>query len=363
MPEYYFFCNQPLTALANAGLERNSMNNFYQQSPEQQTQHLEQLVRAALPQWGLPESAAIDVLNYRENAVFSVGCNGERYALRIHRADYHSDNALRSELEWMAELNRSGIKTPDVIPASDGELFKVVSVEGVPEPRQVDILGWVDGKALGSIEEGSSSDDETAVANYRIVGELMAKLHSQAQHWDKPENFTRHAWDIDGLLGESPLWGRFWELEALTDNQRELIQRARSKARQELESFGQGDDRYGLIHGDFLPENLLRCDNGIRLIDFDDAGFGWHLFDIATSLFFLADEAFFDEVVMAFIEGYRSQRELPDCHLEKLSAFFLIRGLTYLGWAHTRKETETAKEMTPLIIEKMTAAAAEYLGE
>ena len=44
-------------------------------------------------------------------------------------------------------------------------------------------------------------------------------------------------------------------------------------------------DRYGLIHCDFLPENLLKDGKTLRIIDFDDCGYDWHLFDIATSMF------------------------------------------------------------------------------
>lgn len=339
------------------------MSDFYQLPEQQQIERLNALVRAALPLWGMAVDAEISLLKYRENAVYAVDSGGTRYALRVHRANYHSDAALRSELQWMDALNREGIKTPDVIPAADGELFKVISVEGVPEPRQVDILGWVEGEALGSIEEGASGDAETTIANYRIVGELMARLHNQAQRWDKPAGFTRHAWDVEGLVGEHPLWGRFWELKALNDDQRALIERAREKVRVDLEVFGQGEDRYGLIHCDFLPENLLRSADGMRLIDFDDSGYGWHLFDIATSLFFIADDENFDAIFDAFITGYRSERALPASHEELMPLFFLIRGLVYLAWAHTRQETDTAKELTPILVEAVTALAREYLGE
>ena len=340
------------------------MSDFYQLAADEQAQRLGQLARAALHHWGVGENARLQLLKYRENAVFSVtGADGDRFAMRVHRAGYHSDDELRSELQWMDALNRAGIKTPDVIAANDGALFKVVDETSVPEPRQVDLLAWVDGESLGSVEEGASADAEEVVKQYRTVGELMARLHNQAQGWQKPEGFSRHAWDIAGLLGEQPFWGRFWELEPLSPEQVALIQQARSAVRERLERFGQGEDRYGLIHCDFLPENLLRDGDGVRLIDFDDAGFGWHLFDIATSLFYLAltgDENS-DAIQNAFIEGYRSRRELPDSHLAMLPTFFLLRGLVYLGWAHTRKETETAQELTPLLIEAVTALATDYL--
>ena len=48
--------------------------------------------------------------------------------------------------------------------------------------------------------------------------------------------------------------------------------------------FGKSADRYGLVHGDMLPENLFYDGSELRLIDWDDTGFGWHLYDFATAL-------------------------------------------------------------------------------
>ena len=90
--------------------------------------------------------------------------------------------------------------------------------------------------------------------------------------------------------------------------------------------------------------------DGLRLIDFDDAGFGWHLFELVTSLYFL-DESSFEVAKDALIEGYRGRRQLTDEQVALLPLFFMARGLTYVGWAHTRPETETAKELTPSLLE------------
>ncbi len=339
------------------------MRDFYQVDEQEQCLRLERLAQKALQYWRLGDHAELKLLKYRENAVFAVQTEEGRFALRVHRAGYHSDEALQSELQWMSAMKSGGILTPEVIPSFEGDLFVVVSHPDVSEPRQIDVLSWVDGDALGSIEAGASGEVQKVVANYRIVGELMARLHNQAQRWEKPEGFTRHAWDIDGLLGDDPLWGRFWELDMLSADQLELIQQARIKLRDALLAFGQGEDRYGLIHCDFLPENLLCGSDGIRLIDFDDSGFGWHLFDIVTSLFFLTGEPIFEQVKQALIDGYRSQRALPNSHLALLPEFFLLRGLTYLGWVHTRSETDTAKMLAPQLAASVSALAREYLEE
>ena len=61
------------------------------------------------------------------------------------------------------------------------------------------------------------------------------------------------------------------------------------------------------------------------------------------------------------VAGYQEERELPPEFEAKLPLFLLLRGFTYLGWAHTRKETDTARELTPMLVQGVTALAGDYL--
>jgi len=337
------------------------MHEFYEMDSAGQAAAYQALASIALRNWAM-DDASFELLKMRENAVFRVcRSDGTNYALRIHRAGYHTDAALRSELQWMQALNDSGVQTPAVVPTGDGDLFASVSSPSIPESRQVDLLAWVAGDAIGTIEKGVE-DEQTAVDNYRVVGRLVARMHEFSTHWQLPVGFTRHAWDENGLLGEDPWWGRFWELEALDVAQCDLLLRTREAARVDLESYGRASDRYGLIHADPLPENFLRDASGeIRVIDFDDGGFGWWVFDFATALFFHLGDPCFDDLLAAMVAGYQEERELPPEFEQRLPLFLLLRGFSYLGWAHTRKETDTAQELTPLLVEGVTALARQYL--
>lgn len=338
------------------------MTDFYEADPVRQAESLTQLALAALPQWGLSDKSEVSLIKHRENAVFSVRDGSTRFALRVHRANYHTDNELASELRWIAAINSQELRTPQIIPTSTGDSFARVSVDAVPEERQVDLLEWFEGEPIATVEEGVE-DVSSLRETFHTVGQLMATTHQHSQEWTLPDGFERHAWDQDGILGEEPFWGRYWELKELSDEQRGTLEAAKQKALIELAGFGKSPDRYGLIHADFLAENLLKNQDGICLIDFDDAGFGWHLFDIATTLFFHLGEDYFDEASNALLEGYRSRRELPDEHLTLLPLFFLLRGYTYLGWARTRSETETARELTPIVITAVDEMARAYLSE
>ncbi len=340
------------------------MTDFYALDPDAQEERLRGLARHALCEWRF-EAEDLTLIKYRENAVYRVTrSDGRPYALRIHRHGYHSDAELRSEFQWIAALKEAGLDVPSVVPLADGAPFAVVAHDGVPEPRQVDLFEWVDGTQLGSVEDGMAMDQETARATYRTIGALAARLHTQAVAWPLPAGFTRHAWDAEGLTGESPFWGRFWELAALTKEERLLIGKARARVHQDLLRYGAdpgNGQRYSLIHADFVAENLLRDGDHVRLIDFDDAGFGWHLFELATALYFEMDAPHYDAAFEALIAGYRTHRSLPEDQLAWLPLFLLARGFTYLGWVHTRQETETARELTPVLVTKACALAEDYL--
>ncbi len=339
------------------------MTDFYQLDDAAQADAMAELANSALTYWRL-QGSTLDLIKYRENAVFKLTtADGKRFALRIHRYAYHTDAELRSELQWMSALAEAGILVPNIVPSTSGEPFIVLQAGTVPEPRQIDIFEWVEGQQLGSVEE-QTQGSEMLINNFRTIGKLMARLHNQAVDWILPQDFTRHSWNVDGLVGEQPFWGPFWELETLSSEQRALLLQARDVVYKDLTAYHADPEnacRYSMIHADCVSENVMVDGSKVRLIDFDDAGFGWHLFDIATALNFEMDEDHFASVRDALIEGYRENRALPQSQVDALPLFFLARSFTYLGWVHTRSETQTAKELTPMLVEMACQRAEEYL--
>jgi len=322
---------------------------------------MQALALLALQEWDL-RVARLVPLKVRENAVFRVDlADGGRAVLRVHRPGYHSDEELDSEFLWLRALEAAGIAVPRAIGSRRGRDFEVVQTPAVGA-RQVDVFEWIEGSQLGSVETGLTGDAAAIADQYFTIGAIAARMHNQAAGWQPPATFRRHAWDMAGLVGERPFWGRFWELAALTPAQRSLLEQTRARIAGGLAVCGMRSDRYGLIHADLVPENLLVDGDRVRVIDFDDAGFGWHLFELATSLYFISAAEGYPTARAALIRGYRSERALPDEQLEWLPLFLAARGTTYLGWVHTRQESDTARELTPFLIERACAAAEEYLA-
>jgi Ser/Thr protein kinase RdoA (MazF antagonist) len=321
---------------------------------------LQRLIALVESRWPL-QCASIHPIKVRENAVYAVHLrDGSKVVLRVHRCGYHCDEALQSERTWMQALDEHGIEVPRHVLSSEGRSFERSHIEGFEGERQVDVFHWIAGQQLGSVEHGVAA---VGVADaYHEVGSLAARLHNQSSAWNAPSGFLRHAWDAEGLVGERPFWGRFWDLAALTDPQRALFVELRRSLWRDLNEFGTAPDRYGLIHADLVPENILVDGDSLQVIDFDDAGYGWHLFEIATSLYFIRRDSIYEQARDAVIEGYRQHRTLADDHLALLPMFLAARGTTYLGWVHTRAGEPAAAEMIPALIELATAAAEDYLN-
>jgi Ser/Thr protein kinase RdoA (MazF antagonist) len=316
---------------------------FRRLTPAERAERLKRLAAAALEHFGLAPDSTLEILKYRENAVFRVdeAASGRRCVLRVHREDYQTSASVLSELLWMDALCETGINTPRALAGRDGQWVRTVSVPGVPEPRHCDVISWVDGEPLEVAQ---------SVEAYRLLGELHARLHCHSRHWSPPPGFTRHYWDEEGMLGDERLWGRFEDLEALDADQRALMQQARHLVLDRLARFGKREDRFGLIHADFMPDNVLIHRGVASVIDFDDCGFGWYLYDPATLFAFsVADDAF-STMLDAWAEGYRSVAGLPDEHLAELPTFIMARCLVGLGWLHTRRETDMARFLTDPIV-------------
>jgi Ser/Thr protein kinase RdoA (MazF antagonist) len=167
-------------------------------------------------------------------------------------------------------------------------------------------------------------------------------MHRLADAWTPPPGFERPLWDIAGLVGDTPFWGRFWTIDASADD-RALLLDVRSRARKALDAYQANGADYGLIHADLVRENVLVDGDTLRFphlrfIDFDDCGFGFRLFDIATTLLKNLDEADATDLESALLHGYRQIRPLTEADLAALPLFIVLRALTYLGWAQSRPQ-------------------------
>lgn len=277
------------------------------------------IVDAALPFWGMAD-APYRLIAARENQVFRVDHRGMPHALRLHRPGYRSDAELRSELLWLAAAAEAALTVPAPIPAENGA--HLVQIDGV----QIDMLSWCPGAPLAAPGEMITVADPAAI--YHQLGTEMARLHRISDAWTPPPEFSRAAWDRPGLVGACPLWGRFWDNPGLSAGDRRLFERFRKIADHALARL-EGRADYGLIHADLVPANVMADGQRVALIDFDDGGFGYRVFEIATAMLPLRRRPDFGALSTALIAGYQSQRAID---LSDLDLFLALRAASYVGW-------------------------------
>ena len=283
------------------------------------------VVEKSLSLWGFC-GADCRLIAERENRVYRVDHAGRVFALRLHRPGYCSEAELRSELQWMEAAGAGGVGVPAPVASTSGAFLHVI--DGVA----VDVLHWLDGRPLG--KSGVPLELHNREAVFRALGRETARLHAVSDAWTLPEGFTRRRWDRDGLLGEAPVWGRFWDNPTLSAEDRALFLRLRETAAAALAARESTLD-FGLIHADLVRENVMVHGDDVRFIDFDDSGFGFRLFDLATTLLRNQSEPDYDVLKAALLDGYLSLRDLD---LAALDLFVVLRAATYVGWIISRMD-------------------------
>jgi Ser/Thr protein kinase RdoA (MazF antagonist) len=74
------------------------------------------------------------------------------------------------------------------------------------------------------------------------------------------------------------------------------------------------------------------------LIDFDDAAYGWHGYELAAALIEYWDDDDFEALQGAALDGYRQHRAFTPADEAMLSTFLLIRAMAIIGWFDQRRE-------------------------
>jgi Ser/Thr protein kinase RdoA (MazF antagonist) len=292
-------------------------------------------------------------VNVSENVTFRVTDEaGEDFVLRLHRPWYHTIERLKGERVWTRALTAAGVSVPEGVTARDGDDYVRVAVEPLGEQRWAGLARWIEGRVLFGIVE-TETDPAAIEGHFERLGGIMAALHNQASGWPPPASFERHALDADGLMGEAPFWGPFWDHPIFTPTERALMLATRDKIHAALSRYGRDPATFSLIHADLHPGNVLIDGDRLAVIDFDDSAFGWHLYDLAVALVFYQTHAHFAGFRDACLRGYAAVRPLPDDVRRLLPMFLLIRRLVQIGWLHARPElperSDLDKRKAPLL--------------
>jgi len=310
------------------------------QSPDDILRGYDPFAKAALARFGFSPQASVSLLSLSENATYRVddAADGRVAVLRVHRTGYHEPGAIDSELAWLQALRRDeGLRTPAVYRSDDGK--EVVDVRLGDLTRQTVLF-----ELLPGAEPESGQSGQLAV-QFEMLGEICARMHRHSRSWARPASFVRFSWDFGSCVGPAGRWGKWQDGIGVGREELSVLGRAADLMKRRLQRFGTGPERFGLIHADMRLANLLVHGPDIQVIDFDDCGFGWYMFDLGASLSFIEHEPWVPELCDAWLRGYRRVLPLPEADAAEIPTFVLLRRLQLVAWVGSHKFADAAREL------------------
>ena len=320
---------------------------------------IDRLAALALEPYGLDPASTVRLVNVSENWTYRIDdpSSGRAFALRVHRPGYHTSAEIESELDWIDALRRDGaVETAHVVPAPvNGGRVTQLRTDELGE-RNVVLFDWLG----GTMPELAGED---LLGGFRTLGAVSAEMHRHARAWPRPSSFERFSWSYETTLGPAGHWGRWQDGLGMGREELELLGRLEREIGRRLEEYGTSADRFGLVHADIRLANLLVEDGHVRVIDFDDCGFSWFMYDFATTVSFFEDHPQVPELEDAWVEGYRSVAELASADEAELDTFVMLRRLLLVAWigSHHTFATEAA-ELGAGFTDGTCALAEQYLS-
>lgn len=282
------------------------------------------LLRRALPVYGLAEDTPLTLLNRSENETWRAG----DFVLRLHRQGYHTKPEIASELAWLTALqDLPGLNAVRPIPGADG---LVTEIDG----RFLVAFALIEGQEL------QPGDDLGRW--FAPLGEITARLHLQSRQWTPPKGFTRKRWDVDTIFGPDPHWGHWRQAQGLDRDGAILLARATEALAAKLHAYGRGPEVFGLIHADLRLANLMVDGDTLTAIDFDDCGFGWWAYDLAAALSFIETDPRLPDLIAAWVNGYTRIAALRPEDRAMIPSLIFLRRVLLTAWLSTRADSDTA---------------------
>jgi Ser/Thr protein kinase RdoA (MazF antagonist) len=313
--------------------------------------------------WGLSSEAAVSLMNVSENATFAVSDPGGRdgrfgpreWVIRVHRVGYSSAEEIRAELAWINALRGERIvETATPMAGIDGEYVQTLESPSGRARRLAVAFERLPGQ-----EPDTGAD---APRWFERLGEVTARLHRHSRSWRLPDGFRRKRWDLESMVGECGHWGPWRAGLGLDAPGILVIEQALGVIGRRLERFGMGADRFGLVHADLRLANLLVEGEELRVIDFDDCGFGWFVYDFAAAVSFIEHELIVGELVRAWVLGYRKVAPVSGEELAEIPSFVVLRRVLLTAWLASHSEVPFARRMGAAYTEGTVLLAQEYLG-
>jgi len=250
------------------------------------------------------------------NDTYQVICEGSRYSLRIYRHDIYPRDEIDFEVDALNYLNNNGFSVAyPIARKSGGYVTEIMAPEGV---RYVLVTAFVDGSPL----EFESLDDS------RKFGKSVASLHNISQGFKtqhKKKDLDLRNFINDSVNSIEPFLSH--RLEDLS-----ILRRYSDDVNTAISLVDEGAMDIGFCHGDLHGFNAHLDGDVITHYDFEECGFGYRIYDLATFRWsFYFNDSGVDQWT-AFLDGYQTIRKTAETDILLLDTFVLIRHIWLIAF-------------------------------
>lgn len=295
-----------------------------------QKEHVLELARTVLLEYPF-DIQSLEIINFEFNATFKVITEkNESFALRINVNSDRTYENLLGEISFVRFLNEKGaVNLPKPIASKKGELALTVPSALLERDLSVALYSWLEGEEIG---------DEPSEDALRKLGAAMAAMHKATADFALPANaklplLKDFLWQTQDVI--------FASGSPLSKEDIELLTKAKIEIEKIIENLYSGSKAIA-IHADLHGGNVFSHGDKIYIFDFDDAGFGLPIQDLATALYYLDTP----EQDSALLAGYQSVSVLPRHDKHQLNGLLLQRRIILLNYLYETTNQEH-RDMAP----------------
>ena len=261
-----------------------------------------------LSMWrGKPES-----LKHIGNSASSVfkfeNKEGELQILKLTDSSFRSVEQAKGELEFISHLSNSGCKVNKPVPSINGKNMLIYKSNN----QSFVVTSFTFAKG----EQVNSKSNYWNTKFFKSWGKSLGKIHQSSQDFT-PKRKKLWEWNKEII---------FVEMDKLIPKNDLLSRKIISKTINRCEKVAKTKENYGVIHGDYGPQNFSYTDKiGITSFDFGNSCYHYFTSDLANIILFLKGKEKRRLIKKSLIEGYRTIKELPANFDDVLSLFIKLR--------------------------------------
>jgi Ser/Thr protein kinase RdoA (MazF antagonist) len=228
----------------------------------------EALARVAV-WWGIEDDGA-ELLRDGLNHVFAGRlADGQERIIRVTDDRHRTAALIGAELSWLAFLSEGGCAVPKPIAAKDGALVRSLRV-GEPLIHVV-CFTWLDGAPVNA-----NDPKQWTPELFADLGRELGRIHALSERFEPEPGARRYVWYQETEFRHLADFRRKVPGEVL-----EAIETHIAGLRARPVAAG----TYGLIHNDVYADNFFYKDGEVQLFDFDQACYGWYVYDLICPLY------------------------------------------------------------------------------